>query len=592
VKRELPIPLIIALAVLLAGGIGIWRALSQPPAEQGPLKPPIEGPGSTAFTVDPKVPQATEGSIAGVVLMPDGKPAAGAKVHAQISAYVGKPSITTRHTPEELDTLADAQGHFTFEVSLDWSWTLRAQKDALGGVKADVMPPEPRVTIQLLGSQKVTVTVREKNGQGLSAIPVGLTADGQNAVSFEGATDGSGRVLFDSVPHGKWRADAVEFVVDKDGAGKPLSTERRRGRVEFVVDPSAPADVVLELGAVGKIRGRVTAPAGTDLTQLSVFAVPAAVEKAMHAQPYQALMRELPTSFPSARPSADGRFELADVSGSKALIVPHPSLVHPSVIAEPDGAEVTVALAKDKAVKGKVVDADGKPLARFAVNGAEYNAPDGSFEYSPWGATLVVRPKHLPLVVTADGYQPLEKQIDLGEGENDVGTLQLQRGRTFTLKVVDEQTGSPVEDVTFARLDATALSVEPATIIAPGVYRFSRLPSTDTTLSLTRYGGATRKVQVGATETEKIFRFGAGATLRGTVLGPNGKPAVGARVFPSGDMRATQLTNSEGMFVMPGLEPGQLTMVVMFGRASSIKKVTIPDRGEVELKVELGERPE
>ena len=103
-------------------------------------------------------------------------------------------------------------------------------------------------------------------------------------------------------------------------------------------------------------------------------------------------------------------------------------------------------------------------------------------------------------------------------------------------------------------------------------------------------GGASRKLQVAPGDTEKTFRFGAGATVRGVVIGETGKPAVGARIFPAGDLRATRVTDLEGKFSFPGLEPGEITLAVTFGRSSKVKKVLVPESGEVELRIDLSEQ--
>lgn len=585
--RGLPIPAIVALATVLAGAIGIWRGLAQGPAPDKPAAvSPVEVPLPAPLKAEPG-PPLQYGALAGLVRLPDGAPAAGAKVTAHPASFVGKPSLKAPVVPADRELVADAQGSFSLEVSLDWSWTVRAQRDGLAGVALEVMPPDAAVVIQLAGAQAVRVRVVEKNGQGVPGVPVGLTAEGKQAPAFEAATDGSGTVSFPQVPLGRWLAAAVEHALGKALDGKPLARERRRAQVAFELGATASAEVVLELAAVGKIRGRVTAPPGAELSPLVVYAVPPAVAKAMQKEVHGAQRELLPRSFAQAQVAADGRFELVDVAGPLALIVPHPTLIHAPVVAEPDGAEAVVALFKDQGVKGRVVDPEGKPVARFSVNGVPFDAPDGKFEYVPGGPPGAERPKRLPVVVTADGFTPLEREVALGARDLDLGDLALTRGRTFTLTVVEDPGGAPVEELTFARLDGTALSSEPAEVVSPGVYRFHRLPAAPVTLSLTRFGGANRKLQIAPGETERTFRFGAGATLKGVVLGPSGRPAVGARVYPSGDTRATRLTDQEGRFTFQGLEPGELTLVVMFGRATALKKVAVPASGELELSISL-----
>lgn len=591
--QGLPIPAIVAGAVLVAGLLGIWRGLSQEPVAPLPAAP-VESPRQPVLAPprpSPPDEAATHGALAGKVVLPDGKPAPGAKVRAVPAAYVGRPALVTPRVPGELAATADPEGAFRFEVSLSWSYSVHAEKDALSGVKVDVVPPAADVVVPLTGSQRVTVTVTEKGGAKVAGIPVGLTAEGQVAVSFEGVTSGAGEVVFDRVPLGRYRAEAVEHAFGKAPTGAPLARERRRAQATFAVQADAPATVVLDLGGLGKVKGRVTAPAGVDLSQLVVYAVPASVSRAMRAQVYGAQVRLLPSSYASARVAADGRFELADVSGPLGLLVPHPALTHRDAPATPDGPEVTIALHKDQVVKGRVVDAAGKPVERFAINGTEFASPSGTFEHAPGGPPGTERPKNLPLIITASGFAPLEKQLALAPGENDVGTLVLQPGRTLTLTVVDDATGAPVDELTFARLDGSALASEPAELVSPGVYRFFRLPTGPVTLSATRFGGANRKIQIAAGETDKTFRFGSGATVRGVVFGAGGKPAVGARVFPSGELGATRLTDEAGRFSLAGRESGPLTLVVMFGRTSAIKKVDVPPSGEVALEINLGTAP-
>lgn len=590
-RRGLPVTAIVALATVVAGGIGIWRGLSQEPAPavdapKSPLEAPRDAPRALEPAADPSY-----GPLGGVVRLSDGSPAAGAKVKARVASFVGKPTLKAPAVPADREVEADASGKFSLEVSLSWSWTLSAQKDGQVGVAVDVVPPDASVVLKLTGAQAVRVTVQEKNGQGVLNIPVGMTAEGKAAPAYEATTDAAGRVTFEKVPLGKWRVDAVENVVSNGPDGKPTARERRRAQAMVELQATAMGEVVLQFNPVGKIRGRVSAPQGEDLTRLVVFGVPASMGRAMLSQGFAAMQELLPRAYPAARVAADGRFELADVSGPQALVVPHPRLIHALVNAEPEGAEVEVKLFKDKVVRGKVTDAAGKPVTSFSVNGAPFESAEGSFEYSPPATPGAERPKNLPLIVTADGFQPLEKQLSFGAGDLEVGTLKLEAGRTFTLTVVEEQGGAPVEELTFARLEGTALSSEPAERLSPGVYRFSRLPNAPVVLSLTRFGGASRKVPVAPGDVQKTFRFGAGATVHGAVKAATGKPAVGARVALSGDPRSTRLTNGEGRYRMEGLEPGTVTLVVNFGRVNAVKKISVPETGELVVDIEMPPQP-
>ena len=102
---------------------------------------------------------------------------------------------------------------------------------------------------------------------------------------------------------------------------------------------------------------------------------------------------------------------------------------------------------------------------------------------------------------------------------------------------------------------------------------------------------ARREARVG--ETVELFLF-PGATLAGTVRDDEGRPVKGAAVWAEGDRprRAppTERTDARGEFLMPGVRPGEYTVVAREGgRAPGIAAVVVEPEAEARVAILLSE---
>jgi arylsulfatase A-like enzyme len=80
---------------------------------------------------------------------------------------------------------------------------------------------------------------------------------------------------------------------------------------------------------------------------------------------------------------------------------------------------------------------------------------------------------------------------------------------------------------------------------------------------------------------------GLAADVAGQVLGPNGKPAAGARVYVEGSLRGA-ITDAEGRFRITGLPPGErLVVVESLGAARSRTTVRLTAEGPASMSVQL-----
>lgn len=309
----------------------------------------------------------TNGTISGVVVMPDGVTPAPQGTQVRIS--FGDLTVTTR-----------ADGTFQSLLPIPASrYTLTAQT-AAGGLRGEATAvvtggANVHVPIRLLGLGTVNVQVQRPGGAFVTGAPVVLQRATFPSEKLQGITDGQGRVRFVNVSEGQFSVEAVE-----PGTGL---TGRASGRV---VRDTEIASVVTIAAS-----GRVT---GTFLTADGLRTIPFA-QISLSAGGVQAY----------ASTDAAGRFELTAIPvGAFSVEAFDPASnrrgrASGQLVAEGQTVDVSILQLPRGAVTGFVVNADGVTRVggasvRLRTGGfvatdlLATSRPDGSFRFEgiPQGA--------------------------------------------------------------------------------------------------------------------------------------------------------------------------------------------------------------
>jgi len=329
--------------------------------------------------------------------------------------------------------------------------TQRVRSGSMGGTPVDaglaIAADEPatdvdapiETTESAAASTTLTVRVRDPDGGSVGGVAVvieGLGRSGNALIDAprwndiaRGLTDASGTVRLSAESDVTVRARAEQG----DLHGVSSTTVTRPGG----------ADVEIVLGRAATLSGVVQDTDGNP--------VPGATVGLM-------TQRERPGGlefFASETTDAEGRFAFAGVptmhfeQPSMLQIVASGFAPRREVIRDGASAEthVEIVLSAGRVVTGRVLDADGRPLAEVLVQADRADMPtetdaEGSFQLAG------VPPDASTLRLELEGYAPLALDLSgLPGAQTEVGDVVLTRGGTITGRVVD-MSGTGVEAAT------------------------------------------------------------------------------------------------------------------------------------------------
>lgn len=205
--------------------------------------------------------------------------------------------------------------------------------------------------------------------------------------------------------------------------------------------------------------------------------------------------------------------------------------------------DVVLVVRPHGVLRGRVEDSDTRaPLREFRIwmaRGSEeknFRSEDGSFEWQG------LPPGRWNFIAQAPGYQKAElREVEIRSGEPTEGVVfLLRRGVELTGRVVDDETGEALPNVTVGYHDASEPE-DPAwlrftrnkqTTDAEGNFKFEGVPSVKVTViaNSSLYAPARTTVMAGEEDFVEI-RLGRGASLSGRVLASDRvTPVPGARV--------------------------------------------------------------
>lgn len=533
----------------------------------------IQNGGSVALLLEPA------GEIAGRVLDGAGRPVAGAAVHASPVAW--RPGLSMDNPV--VKTRADG-GFLLYGLPLG---TCRLSVSRAGfapaSTVAEAAAPDSRtgVTIVLSAGKTASGRVVDEQGKPIAGAAVSLTSEEQSAAqeSYQAVTDAAGAFHLDHLAAGRFRLQAAR------SGFAPAS-------VPGIEIPDEPGEVSLEeirMEAGAVIEGRVTDPRGAPVSQALVFA------QKGEMPPSGDLPDESPALREPLMTGLDGRFRLNDLPRGVAFDfqVRRDGFAPANLpgVTAPTAEPLRIELRPARRLTGRVLDADGAPLAGATVLPIDTGAGLGEISLSLGGmdggrggtdtegffTVSDLTPGVSSFVVRASGYRPaLLRNVPIPE-DRDAGPVEvtLEKGATLTGRVLDGR-GAPLagamvsvqadangsfqvggwEDV-FLRIGL------PAVTDAEGGYRIEGLVHGGHIASASTSEGrqVSQPVRIGPGENRLDLRLAAGVEVSGRVTGEDGAPVAGAEVLllseASGQEGAGAVSHGDGTFVIGSVHRGK-----------------------------------
>lgn len=567
------------IARATTGDDGRFRLEGLPP---GPLVLVAAAPGRRQtverIRMTPKGPAAGEptlvlqagGVIAGQVVDALGAPVAAARL-ALIEADDNDPSsFLTRRT----FTVSDGEGRFRARVD-ESVREVRAIVEARGfpmTFSGALKAGQDDARIVLVGGATVEVRVEDEAHKGVEGaqVAMGVERGDMNAPDgvggfLYGSTDASGVVTFASGPGNV----AMVIVNHRDFAGvmEAPRVERRMGGAKD--DPEIPREIkadtttkiLIRLHHGITIRGRVLDSHGSPIAGVEVRSIGS-------------------MGFgggTTARSGADGTYRVTGgaagddgMGASTAILARAPGWHQSQTSMQVDASKAKdgeivhdITLTASAVVRGKVLDADGSPVA-----GAEVRVVGGDFNVMDMiggGGTLPV--------TGADGSYEIR---DVGPSEaSDVPAMP-----SAAVEAGGGDTKAPAPA-------APRVAPSHVSVTAQG-----RVPADSEPFTIGE----------GATVDVPVIRMSVGATVRGRVFEPSGRPAAGATVEVSIErggtpdftsmMRRSKAppirSDDDGSFVVRGLSKGKGTVTARasaFAPARVAIEVGEGDPAPIEIKL-------
>lgn len=510
---------------------------------------------------------APAGRVRGRVLLPDGRPAAGAVVNLRpgLNAFLGQ--ITHRRY-RWMEVRTDEDGRFDFlGAPPGTGYTVSATHP--GMAIADAHGIEVRV------GETTTVTLRGAAG----ARVAGRVLD-PGGVPLAGA-----QVAMIYV-------DLSRLLLSADGRGEPIATDEdgafriehvAAGRIALVavapghassavqqitvVDGGVYDDVELLLGEGHTLRGRVVDEQGAPLAGARVDVRP--LERPPRRMGANPLLLALKIRNISVATGSDGRFEARGLEGERLLLqVRKPGYVTEVRFGVPvDVKDLEIRLVRGATIVGRVLHEDRTPVQRFAVRtrSRPAKAADDTDEVA---SALRGDPEEIEASFRRRGFRPRDVDAEFRR----VRRVRLPEGRSLGDRGFGDAGGTWRE------------------VRSPdGRFELTGIPPGRVTVRVRAEGlqdGEPREIQVasGARSEELEFVLKDGCVARGTVVdATTGAPvpeAVVSAHTPSARRsfgpfrigldpqdfdflglmtlrdRRTAVTDSQGRFEIGGLTPG------------------------------------
>lgn len=326
----------------------------------------------------------------GRVVMPDGSPAAGALVQVTASSTL----------TDVMQSVAEEDGTFEVFVAEEGTWTMTAVLEGSSAYgRATVTVPGPMVTLTIRPEVVLSVRVLDHAGKPVQGASL-LLAGTERTQPLYATSDEAGEAAFEELDPGPYQLE----VHTPD----PLALHRSE---RIVVTAAAEQEHVVRFEAPVTFHGKLVDEKGAALADVLILDTPNGVS-ATTDERGEFTFEGLP---PKARVEFTLTFDAYSGTRPESVIVGNERVV------------VTALTAPD--VKGRVVDAQGKPVPEFRVNDFDFNALDDgrfSIQVAPTGTLRIERPDGVVTVVEV-------------KNRTDVGDIVVPLRRKLRGRVIDEQ---------------------------------------------------------------------------------------------------------------------------------------------------------
>ncbi len=536
-------------------------------------------------TIDADVP--AEGTDLGEVLMEPGVAVHGHVVDGQGNGVAGAlVSVGSEGVLFGLpEARADAQGYFALEDrprTGELVLEARAEGYVPAGPAKVAMPPEGIVDVRVrpaldlegrvadrdsgdpvAGARLTLLQEVERTGPG-GAVMMRM---GRQVGAAESADDGT--FVLTGLAPGEYTLAAAADSYRSRSLPVTLAAEER----------PRPLAVLLDTGLViaGEVVDRSGAPvAGADVT------VSAAESSTGMGRQGGARARSDDMGAFRAEGLAPGRYQVtARADGGRTA----------RDVVEAGAGHVRLELAQTGAVEGRVLDADGAPVAAaelfaWGPDGRSATASaDGSFRFPE------LSPGSYRVVASADGWAPDSAEVTVEEGRTANAELTLKRGGIVTGRVVGLSTADLEKCNVYGGGARTAPGPD-GSFRLEGV-RPGPVEVMASLLLAQRSRSVRTTVEADGPPTEVEIDFTAGASLSGTVR-RRGRGVAGMTVTASsttGRGSTSTITGERGDWQVSGLEPGTVEVAAADGRGRVLvgRTVEVEDHARVDLDIPGGE---
>lgn len=380
--------------------------------------------------------------VAGIVVDPEGKPLAGARV-----VYQGASDRSMRATPRLDGVVSDKEGRFAIDALPRGSFRFTATAEGFAPgfselVTLDGDSETTGVEVRMAAGATLRGKVLSTSGDAVSGARVRVGVQSTGMMRRRGGvrqvfTDDEGMFELTGLPRKPHDVIALHQSASSAIAAADLS-----------VDPyDVELDITLEIDGV--IAGIVVDTKDEPLIGAQVTLFPD-FRKGARRTASEWRLRGMSTALTDSggafrisglKPDGDYRVRAMPATATSR----GRAWLTDGVEARTGDEDVKVVLPADGGISGKVAFADGEAPELFTVSvgwrrGTPFSSKDGSFELSE------LPPQEFTVSIQGPGFdQRRVPEVKVEEGKlTDLGTITVKQGRSVNGRVVD-QNGSPVE---------------------------------------------------------------------------------------------------------------------------------------------------
>ena len=484
-------------------------------------------------------------------------------------------------------------GRFVLDVPEAGTWTLSTDDDRFLPEKLSVQIPSQDIRWVLRRGARIEGTVTDSQGAPLERVWVTVwKSDSGKEWSFQRGqrVDERGRFSLSGLEAGSYVAEAS---LNEDGV------ERMVSRPVQLRD-SGHAEISLRFDSGWSFSGLAVDEAGEPLAEVGIN-VDLPFEA---APPWRQRRRGCGNEPPRIFSGVDGRFKLERLTGEVYELwgykegytfVPSKAVggepENDSVVRmRPGMKEVRLVFKSQAHLRGRLVGPEGAPIQRFELNKRFVSDARGAF------STPIQETGMLHLSFEAPGMAQVNREVKVQEGvEVDLGEVRMDAGRRVEGRVVDAETGAPVEGAELSLRDSAQQGPDGlpyGRLVAQsredGTFELPHVEAQPFQLEVSHPNYRKGSLSLGTANVSVTVRLDPGAAVEVSVRDSEGRPLdADVRFVRDGDTSWESLMVEKGLGLRRGLEPGSYVVQVRAGGevpgVFSPQRVSIPAQGQVKL---------